>query len=135
MGIVVIFLCAFAGPFIAAHAVINEDGMHEQHFQGFFENLPPFPFGRNFDTIFSSWQTRMPDFHMLGLLPSVMDFNVEVFCDESTLTVLVGKKVNNVLLGAEEIQLGDGCFNNRELPSQYGFAYSLQECGTTPVVS
>lgn len=78
----------------------------------------------------------MPDFHMLADLPPIMNVpKVEVFCDESKLTLLVDKMSNGVPLAAEEIQLGDGCFSNRDLPSQFVFTYGLDECGTTPVVS
>lgn len=142
MGAIEIFLCVFAGHFIAVHSVMNEqDVAFTQDFPGLVENLIPFPFRRNFDftpydTIFSSWRTRSPDFHMLGDLPPIMNIpKVEVFCDESNLTVLVGKRSNGVMLTGEEMQLGDGCYSNRELPNQFVFIYGLDECGTTRVVS
>lgn len=142
MGAIELFLCVFVGHFTAVHSVMNEqDATFTQDFPGLVENLIPFPFKRNFDftpydTIFSSWRTRSPDFHMLGDLPPIMNIpKVEVFCDESNLTVLVGKRSNSVMLTGEEIQLGGGCYSNRELPNQFVFTYSLDECGTTRVVS
>ncbi|KAJ4939276.1 hypothetical protein JOQ06_028732 [Pogonophryne albipinna] len=59
---------------------------------------------------------------------------VEVFCDESKLTLLVDKRFNGVVLTGEELQLGGGCYSNGELPNQFVFTYSLDECGTTPVL-
>ncbi|XP_044023878.1 zona pellucida protein C [Siniperca chuatsi] len=138
MGTVELLLCVFVGHFIAAQSVINEqDAMFFQALPGFFEDIVPFPFKRNFDftpydTIFSSWQTRTPDFHMLAELPPIVNVpKIEVFCDESKLTLLVDKRSNGVTLTGEEIQLGDGCYSNGALPNQFVFTYSLDECGTT----
>lgn len=142
MGAISIFLCIFVGCFIAVRSVTtDQDAPFPQDFPGFFEILRPVPFGRNFDfapydTIFSSWQNRAPDFHMLGELPPIMNIpKIEVFCDESKLTVMVGKKTNSVLLTTEQIQLGDGCHSNGELQNLFVFTYGLDECGTTRVVS
>ncbi|GLD56235.1 zona pellucida sperm-binding protein 3-like protein [Lates japonicus] len=55
---------------------------------------------------------------------------VQVFCDESRLTVLVDKKSYGVTLTGEEIQLGDGCYSNGERPNQFVFTYGVDECGT-----
>ncbi|XP_040916933.1 zona pellucida protein C [Toxotes jaculatrix] len=99
-----------------------------------------FPFERNFDfapydTIFSSWRSRAPDFHMLAELPPLMNVpRIQVFCDESQLTLLVDKRSNGVMLTTEEIQLGDGCYSNRERPNQFVFTYGIDECGTTHVL-
>lgn len=139
MGTAEVFLCVFAGCFVAAGAVINQDGMIPLHHPGFFENL--FLFDQNFDfpqydTIFSSSQTRRPDFHMLGQLPSIPGVpKVEVFCDESRLSVLVGKRAGGVALTAAELQLGDGCYSNQDLPNHHAFVYRVDECGTARVVS
>lgn len=132
------FLCVFVGCFVAAGAVISEDGLFPQHLP-FFENLllfeEDFDFPK-FDTIFSSSRTQRPDFHMLGELPSIPGVpQVEVFCDDVKLTVLVGKRAGHVVLTADELQLGDRCYRNHDLPNQHVFAYSLDECGTTRVVS
>lgn len=142
MGVISIFLCIFVGCFSAVQSVTTEqDAPFPPDFPGFFENLRPFPFRRNFDlapydTIFSSWRNRAPNFHMFGELPPIMNIpKIEVFCNESELTVMVGKKTASVLLTTEEIQLGDGCHSNRELQNQFVFTYGLDECGTTRVVS
>lgn len=139
MGTAEVFLCVFAGCFVAACAALNQDGAFPLHHPGFFENL--FLFDRNFDfpqydTIFSSSQTQRPDFHVLGQLPSISGVPiVEVFCDESMLSVLVGKRAGRVVLTADQLQLGDNCYSNQDLPNQHAFVYSVNECGTTRVVS
>lgn len=139
MGTAGVVLCVFAGCFVAACAVLVEDGAFPQHRPQFFENL--FLFEENFDspqydTIFSSSRTRQPDFHMLGELPSVPGLpKVEVFCDGVKLTVVVGKRAGCVALTADELQLGDRCYANHDLPNQHVFAYGVDECGTTRVVS
>lgn len=142
MGIIELGLCIFVGQFVAVQSVIKaQDGAFAQNSPSFFENLMRFPFERNFDftpydTIFSSWRTRTPDFHMLAELPPVMKVpRIQVFCDESQLTVLVDKRSDGVMLTVEEMQLGDGCYSNREQPNQFVFTYSVNECGTSHVVS
>ncbi len=142
MGTMEVFLCIFVGHFIAVQSVITEqDATFRQDFPGFFESVMPFPFRRNFDftpfdTIFSSWRTRTPDFHMLGEFPPMMHVpKIEVFCDESKLTLLVDKRSNRGVLTGEGMQLGDGCYSNGELPHQFVFTYSLDECGTVRTVS
>lgn len=137
MGTVEILLCIFVGHFIPVHSAIEQDAAFSQAFPGFFENILRFPFERNFDftpydTIFSSWQTRTPDFHMLAELPPIMKVpKVQISCDESQLTLLVDKRFNGVTLSGDEVQLGDGCYSNRELPNQFVFTYSFDQCGTT----
>lgn len=139
MGMAEVFLCVFSGCFVAVCAVINQDGTFPRHHPGFFENL--FLFDQNFDlpqydTIFSSSQSRRPDFHMLGELPSFEDVpKVEVFCDDSKLTVLVGKRAGRLALTADSLQLGDNCYSNYDLPNQHAFVYGVDECGTARVVS
>ncbi|XP_023255671.1 zona pellucida sperm-binding protein 3-like [Seriola lalandi dorsalis] len=72
---------------------------------------------------------------MLADLPPIMNVpRVQVFCDESRLTVLVDKRSYGVMLKVEEIQLGDGCYSNRERPNQFVFTYSVNECGTTQAI-
>lgn len=141
-GTIELFLCIFAGRFIAVQSVINwQDAAFPLDFPGFFENIVPSPFKRNFDftpfdTIFSSWQSRTPAFHMLAELPPISNIpKVEVYCDESKMTVLVDKRSSGLTLTGEDIQLGDGCYSNGELPNRYVFTYNLDECGTARVVS
>lgn len=121
---------------MTADAGISEDGAFRPHF---FENL--FRFEENldfptYDTIFSSSRSRRPDFHRMGELPSVAGVpTVDVFCDDGRLTVLVAKRAGHVLLSADELQLGDGCSRSHDLPKHHVFAYGVDECGTTRVVS
>ncbi|XP_038584835.1 zona pellucida protein C isoform X2 [Micropterus salmoides] len=126
MGTIVLVLCVFVGQFIAVQSVIKEqNAMFSQEFLGFIEN----------EAVFSSWQTRTPDFHILAGLPPITNVpKIEVFCDEFTLTLLVDKSSFGVLLTGEEMQLGDSCYSNRELPNQFVFTYSLDECGTEHVM-
>lgn len=136
MGTAAAFLCALVGCAVAA---TGEDEAFPPRHPGFFENL--FRFEQDFDfpwhdTIFSSGRTWRPDFHVLGELPSFAGVpRVEVFCDQSKLTVLVEKKVGRAPLTADELQLGDGCHSNQDLPNQHVFAYGADECGTTRAVS
>ncbi|CAK6968036.1 zona pellucida protein C [Scomber scombrus] len=138
MGTVEIFLCLFVGHFIPVHSVIQQDAAFPQAFPafpGFFGNVLHLPFKRNLDfpqlnTMFSSWRTPFPDFHMLA--PPMMSVpKVQVSCDKSQLTLLVDKRFNSVTLNEEDIQLGDGCNSNKELPNQFVFTYSFDKCGTT----
>lgn len=143
MGIPEIFLCIFVGHCVVAQPVIKEqdDRMFFQNLPGFFDNLMSPEFERNFDekpydTIFSSWRTWAPDFHMLADMAPIMNIpRIQVFCDESQLTVLIDKRSYGLVLTAEEIQLGHGCYSNGEQPNQLVFTYSFNECGTTRVVS
>lgn len=142
MGTIKLFLCMFVGYLISGQtAARQQDAVFPQGFPGFLENHMPSPSEANFDftpydTIFSSWQTRTPDFHMLTESPPIVyNPRVQVFCDDSKLTLLVDKRFNGVVLTAEEIQLGDGCYSNRELPNHFIFIYSPDQCGTTRVVS
>ncbi|KAK5857157.1 hypothetical protein PBY51_010420 [Eleginops maclovinus] len=141
MGSIQIFLCVSLAHLIAAQLVIKkQDATFFQDVEQLVDNIRPFPFESNFDftpydTIFSSWRTLHPDFHKLAELPPTMIVpRVEVFCDDSKLTLLVDKSSNGVILTREELQLGGGCYSNRQLPNQFVFAYSLDECGTTPVM-
>ncbi|XP_068577758.1 zona pellucida protein C [Cebidichthys violaceus] len=141
MGTMELLLCLLLGHYIAAQSVIKkQDATFFHDVPGFFDGFMPFPFERNFDitppdALFSSWRTWVPDLHMLAELPPIPIVpRVEVFCDESKLTLLVDKSSNGLLLTGEEIQFGDGCFSNRELPNQFVFTYGFAECGTTPVM-
>ncbi|XP_019940485.2 zona pellucida protein C [Paralichthys olivaceus] len=139
MGLVGTFVCIFVGHLVSVHSVIinRHDATLSQDFLGFLDDREPLSFERNFDffsydPIFSSLQTPGPDFHMLADLPPILNVpRVQVFCDESKLTVLVDKRSSGAMLTAEEIQLGDGCYSNRERPNQFVFTYSVDKCGTT----
>ncbi|AWP16743.1 zona pellucida protein C' isoform 2 [Scophthalmus maximus] len=126
MGPVGIVLCIFVGHFVSVHS-----------FPGFFDPPVPFPLERNFDfppyhSIVSSWPAGSPDFHVLAELPPFTHVpGVQVFCDESQLSVLVDKRADGAALTAEDVQLGDGCYSNGERPHQYVFTYSVDECGTS----
>ncbi|XP_034433043.1 zona pellucida sperm-binding protein 3-like [Hippoglossus hippoglossus] len=139
MWLVGTYVCIFVGQLVSVHSgIINRhDATLSQNFPGFLDDLEPLSFERDFgfspyDPIFSSWRTRGRDFHMLADLPPILNVpRVQVFCDQSQLTVLVDKRSNGAMLTAEEIQLGDGCSSNRERPNQFVFTYSVDECGTT----
>ncbi|XP_062253661.1 zona pellucida protein C [Platichthys flesus] len=139
MGLVGTFFCIFVGHLVSVHSMIinRPDATLSWDFPGLPDDLEPLSFERNFDfspfnTIFSSWQTRGPDFHMLADLPPILNVpRVQVFCDQSQLTVLVDKRSYGAMLTVEEIQLGDGCLSNRERPNQFVFIYSVDKCGTT----
>ena len=143
MGLVGTFVCILVGHLVSVRSgIINRhDATLSGDFPGFLDGFEPLSFERNFDfspydTIFSSWQPGGPDFHMLDdLLPILNVPRVQVFCDQSQLTVLVDKRSNGAMLTAEEIHLGDGCYSNRERPNQFVFTYSVDECGTTLAVS
>ncbi|XP_074547894.1 zona pellucida protein C [Halichoeres trimaculatus] len=138
MGTKGIFLCIFVGHFIAVKSVIldpDHENMFSEEFPPLFERSKPFPYMRNLDffsdALFSSWKTWSPEFHIFPELPPVINVpNVEVFCDDSKLTILVNKRSNGVTLTGEEIWLGYDCYSNGELPNQFVFTYSLDECGT-----
>ncbi|XP_032356181.1 zona pellucida protein C isoform X2 [Etheostoma spectabile] len=141
MGTMGILLCLFLGHLVAAQSFIKkQDAPNFQNVPKFFNNNGPLLFERNFDytpfdSIFRSWGTRIPDFYMLAESPPIVIVpRVEVFCDESKLTLLVDKRSNDGMLTGEELQLGNGCSSNKELPNQFVFTYSLDECGTTPVI-
>lgn len=142
MGKTELFLCIFVGCLFTVQSVTGQqDALFPQDFPGVFENGMPFPLEAKFDftpydTIFSSWRTQTPDYHMLAELPPIINApRVQVFCDESKLTLLVDKKFSSVALTGEEVQLGDGCYSNRQLPNHFVFSYSFDQCGTTHVVS
>ncbi|XP_034531466.1 zona pellucida protein C [Notolabrus celidotus] len=133
-----LFLCIFFGHVIAVKSDIldkYQDVTFPEEFPAFFDSIGPFPFKRDFDflpdSLFSSWKTWSPEFHMLAGLPPVMTIPIaEVFCDESKLILLVNKRSNGVTLTGEELRLGNDCYSNGELPNQFIFTYSLDQCGT-----
>lgn len=141
--VVILLCCALAGRLVAAQSMVNiEDFTFPEEFPEFSPGIGPFPFEENlldapYDTIFSAWPTRTPDFHMLGDWPSVFPGpRVEAFCDDSRLLVLVGKDLGGgVALTGADVRLGDGCYRTSELPKQFVFAYQSDECGTSHVVS
>uniref|UniRef100_A0A665UEA3 ZP domain-containing protein n=1 Tax=Echeneis naucrates TaxID=173247 RepID=A0A665UEA3_ECHNA len=105
MGILELFLWLLFGRFVVVASTIKEeDAPFSQRFKEFFGDLMPFPFERNFDltpydTIFSSWQSQTPDFHMLAEFPPIMNVpRVQVFCDEYRLTVLVDRQSHGYLI-------------------------------------
>lgn len=137
-----ILLAVFLGCFVAAQATAHtEESTFAREFPSLFEGIAPFPFENVFvpiphDAIFSSWPTQTSDFHLLEDWPAFPNVpRVEVSCNESMLTVLVWKDLGGVMLTAEEVLLGDGCYGTTELPLQLEFSYSLNECGTSRVVS
>ncbi|MED6249082.1 hypothetical protein ATANTOWER_009074 [Ataeniobius toweri] len=141
MGTVQGLLCICLWHIIAVQSFWRpEDAMFLQDFQEPFDNNWLFPSERNldfpsFDTIFSSLLKWTPDLHMLAEFPPTMNVpRVQVFCDETKLTLLVDKKVFGLTLTAEEIQLGNGCYSNEEELDQLVFIYNLDQCGTTPVL-
>lgn len=108
--------------------------------QGIFDNVFPFPpeidFRFPFDTIFSSWQSSRPDFHMLAELPPLMSVpRVQVLCNRSQLKLLVDKAYGGVRLNGDDLQFGDGCNVNGDLENQFVFTYDLNQCGTSRAVS
>lgn len=143
MGTKGIFLCIFVGHLIAVESAIldpNLDDTLSEEFPSFFELSKPFPFMRNLDffpdSFFSSWKMWGPELHMFPEVPPVPSVpRVEVFCDNSKLTILVNKRSDGVILTGEEIWLGYDCYSNGERPNQFVFTYSLDECGTKRMVS
>ncbi|KAM4543224.1 zona pellucida protein C [Odontesthes bonariensis] len=141
MGTIQQVLCIFLVHFIAVNSFMGyEDDMFPLDFGGFFETDGPFPFEPNFDFLpfdddFSSWKTWIPDTHMFAEFPPIMDIpKVQVSCDESKLTLMVDKKAFGLMLTRENMQLGDGCYSNKELPNQFVFSYDFNQCGTTLVL-
>ncbi|KAK0153905.1 Zona pellucida sperm-binding protein 3 [Merluccius polli] len=99
----------------------------------------PFPseldFQDPYDTLFSSWQTSRPDFHMLTELPPFMSVpHIQVLCNRSRLTLLVDKAYSGVPLNGDDLRLGDGCHVNGDLENQFVLTYDLNQCGTSRVV-
>ncbi|KAK2826285.1 hypothetical protein Q5P01_020499 [Channa striata] len=139
MGKLGLFVCILVGQLVIVQSK-EQDVVFSQVFQGFSENLMPLPLEANFDftpydTIFSSWSSQTPDFHLLAESPFVVVVpTVQVFCDESKLILLVDKSSDGVILTKEEIRLGDSCYSNRELPNHFVFTYPLDQCGTTHVM-
>lgn len=134
-------LLIFLGHFLTAQSLRRlEDPTFPQDFGGVFDHNWLFPFDRDLDFLpldpfFRSWRSLGPEFHMFGEIPPVTNVpRVQVFCDKK-LNVAVEKKAFGLTLTQEEIQLGDGCYSNKELPNQFVFVYDLDQCGTTPVVS
>ncbi|XP_041667897.1 zona pellucida protein C isoform X2 [Cheilinus undulatus] len=132
MGTEGILLCIFVWHVVAVQSVIHEqNALFPRDFLGFFDNVGPFPY----DTLFSQWQAPPSELQLLAEFPPIVNLpQVEVFCDESKLTLLVDKRSNGMVLTREEIQLGYDCLSSKELPNKFVFIYSLDECGTTHVV-
>ncbi|CAJ1073918.1 zona pellucida protein C [Xyrichtys novacula] len=142
MGTIEIVLCVFLGHVIAVQSVIinrDQDATYAEEFLVSLDSIRPFPVRTNSDffanTLFNSLKSWSPEFPMLSELPPFMNIpTVEVFCDESTLTVLVNKRSNGVMLTGEELWLGNGCTSSGELPNHFVFTYLLDECGTTEML-
>lgn len=137
MGLLEICLCLIFVTFLPVKS--NVDERIAKISGGFIGNILPLQAEGDYyipyDTIFSSWLTETPNFHMLGELPPHMKFpKVQVFCNRSQLTLLVDKRFHGVLLKEEELQLGDGCYSNGHLENQLVFTYDFVQCGTNHVV-
>uniref|UniRef100_A0A667ZRQ6 ZP domain-containing protein n=1 Tax=Myripristis murdjan TaxID=586833 RepID=A0A667ZRQ6_9TELE len=77
MGKLGIFLYLVVGIFIPVQSTIEEQVKFSRDY---VKNLLPFPIERNFDTIFSSWRSRTPAFHMLAeLRPRLRAPRIQVF--------------------------------------------------------
>nr|XP_057947116.1 zona pellucida protein C [Doryrhamphus excisus] len=132
MEVLKLLLCVLVSHLFWIHST---EAVFSQHVPGFFQNILPSPFKISnnfnpFDTIFSS--LRAPEFDVFAELSSMMEVpDVQVYCDESELILLVDKRMGDVTLKREEIQLGDGCYSNSELPNQMMFTYSFDQCGTS----
>ncbi|KAF3701414.1 Zona pellucida sperm-binding protein 3 [Channa argus] len=139
MGTAELFLCILVCRLITVESN-QQDVMFSQDLPEFSENLMLPPLEGNFDftpydIILNSWQSQTPDFNLLAESPPIVAVpRVQVFCDDSKLILLVDKSSNGVVLTKEEIQLGDSCYSNRELPNHFVFTYTLDQCGTTPVM-
>ncbi|KAM9786414.1 zona pellucida protein C isoform 1-T1 [Syngnathus typhle] len=96
----------------------------------FLQNIFPFPYqlSDDFNSIFNPRRAR-DDFGTFADLSSITKA-VQVYCDESELILLVNKRLGDVILNRDEIQLGDGCYSNSELASQLIFTYRYDQCGT-----
>ncbi|XP_061700787.1 zona pellucida protein C [Syngnathoides biaculeatus] len=93
----------------------------------------PYEMGNDFifNTIFNPWRARIPEFGMFAMRSLVMKVPaVQVYCDESELTLFVDKRMGAATLNREDIQLGDGCYSNSELAGQLMFTYGHDQCGT-----
>ncbi|KAF6717921.1 Zona pellucida sperm-binding protein 3 [Oryzias melastigma] len=141
MGTLQLFLCIFFCHIISAesHLRYDDDSVVFRDFGGVLENKL-FPFDRDFELlpfndIFGSWRNWPPAFHMDPGFPPFMNApRVQVSCDEDKLTVVVDKKTFGLALTAADVQLGDNCRSNTELPDQLVFSYQLDECGTKSVL-
>ncbi|XP_029900376.1 zona pellucida protein C isoform X3 [Myripristis murdjan] len=128
MGKLGIFLYLVVGIFIPVQSTIEEQVKFSRDY---VKNLLPFPIERNFDTIFSSWRSRTPAFHMLAeLRPRLRAPRIQVFCNRSQVTLLVDKRLSGVTLNREDVQFGDDCYSNGDLENQLVFTYHFAQCGT-----
>ncbi|XP_077402082.1 zona pellucida protein C [Vanacampus margaritifer] len=124
MDVLEVVLCVFVSHLMLVHLTKAT----------LFQNILPFSYEMNNDltSIFNPWRARVPRFALLAeLSPIVKVPSVQVYCDESELIVLVDKKLGDVTLNRDEIQLGDGCYSNSELPRQLMFTYGYDQCGTS----
>ncbi|RVE56993.1 hypothetical protein OJAV_G00211990 [Oryzias javanicus] len=141
MGMLQLFLSIVFCHILSAesHLRYDDDSVDFRDFGGVLEN-ELFPFDRDFEflpfhDIFGSWRNWPPAFHMDPGFPPFMNApRVQVSCDEHKLTVAVDKKTFGLALTAADVQLGDNCRSNTELPDQLVFSYQLDECGTKSVL-
>ena len=137
----VLFLCFGSGTLLPFHSTLESQivGLSQGIFEDVFRFPPDMDLQVPYDTIFSSWQSSRPDFHMLTELPPFMSLpslpNVQVLCNRSQLTLLVDKAYGGVQLNGDEVQLGNGCNVNGVLENQFVLTYDHTKCGTTHVVS
>lgn len=142
MGVVEVSLCVFVAHFVCVFSVAGgHDVTPFNRFPGLLPHFDPFPFDGNLefsphDGIFSSWKTWDPEFHLFPDWPSITTApRIHLFCNESHLSVEVDKRLGGVTLAADEVQLGDDCYNNGQRANQFVFIYSVDECGTSRAVS
>ncbi|XP_051942456.1 zona pellucida protein C [Hippocampus zosterae] len=122
MGVLEVLWCAFVGHILLVP--LTE--------AAFIPSILPFPYemASDFNAILNPWSARLPGFGTSADISSVMKA-VQVYCDERDLILLVNKRLADVTLHRDEIQLGDGCYSNSELPSQLMFMYGYDQCGTS----
>ncbi|XP_056445982.1 zona pellucida protein C [Gadus chalcogrammus] len=133
----VFLLCFGTGTLLPFHSTL--ESQIAELSQGIFEDAFLFPadmdFQGPFDTMFSSWQSSRPDFHMLTELPPFMSLpNVQVLCNRSQITLLVDRAYGGVQLNGDEVQLGKGCNVNGVLDNQFVLTHDHTKCGTIRVV-
>ncbi|XP_028294421.1 zona pellucida protein C [Gouania willdenowi] len=133
-----LFLSFFVKGLVDAQFVRKyRDVAFPTDYPGFLDNSLPFSFERRFDftsrdPFFKSWWT--PDLSVFAEFPLTVQPRVQVFCDDSKLTLLIDKKSFGLEWTEGEMQLGDGCYPNGELPFQYVFSYSYDQCGTLSTI-
>ena len=137
----VFLLCFGTGTLLPFHSTLESQiaALSQEVFEDVFRFPADMDFQVPYDTMFSSWKSSRPDFHMLTELPPFMSLpslpSVQVLCNRSQLTLLVDKAYGGVKLNGDEVQLGNGCNVNGGLENQFVLTYDHKECGTTRMVS